>query len=193
MKKKVFLKSFTLIETIVVIAVLGLVLPLIFVIIFALVREQSKLFRLSQVKREGDFILNTTTLLIRNNAVSLHSDNPPEQSNQVCSNSDLFTSSNGRLTFKDDRNDWFRIMWDPDSEKISSYSSSTKKTVDLNTPSTLIENFTIGCSQNSIYSPASVNIGFDICYKSLNNDCIGEGQEETALLHYQTNIRLRNF
>ena len=66
---KKFNKGFTLIETIVVIAVIGLTLPVLFATILTLMRQQIKIYRLSQVKREGDYIINLMENTIRNRAV----------------------------------------------------------------------------------------------------------------------------
>ena len=65
-------KAFTLIETIVVIAVIGITLPVIFTIILALMREQVKIYRMSQVKREGDYAINLMENTIRNKAVTIY-------------------------------------------------------------------------------------------------------------------------
>ncbi|EKE14302.1 MAG: hypothetical protein ACD_12C00581G0001, partial [uncultured bacterium] len=59
-------KSFTLIETIVVVAVIGLTLPVLFAIIFILMREQVKINRLSQIKKEGDYIITLMENTIKN-------------------------------------------------------------------------------------------------------------------------------
>jgi len=76
-------KSFTLIETIVVIAVIGLTLPVLFATILTLMRQQIKIYRLSQVKREGDYIINLMENTIRNRAVTVHSEQPTDN-NLVC-------------------------------------------------------------------------------------------------------------
>jgi len=193
MKKFEIKKSFTLIETIVVVAILGLVTPLIFSIIFGLVREQTKVFKISQVKKEGDYILNVVSNLIKNNALSIHSDDPPSDANEKCKIIETYNSTNNKLIFKDKEDYWFRIFWDQTNEKISSYSSSTTNPIDLNSTTVLIENFQIGCDKTSLYSPAIVSLNFDICYKTSAGNCISARPEETASLHYQTKIKLRNF
>lgn len=193
MKNHKTFKAFTLIETIVVIVIIGLVMPLIFAIIFGLVREQTKIFRISQVKREGDYILNATSSLIKNNAQSIHSAGPPSDANERCKNIETYTSSNYRLIFKDKQDYWFRILWDEPNEKISSYSSSTATSTDFNSTSVLIENFEIRCDKTSLYAPATVSISFNVCYKTSAGDCTSGTPEEIATLHYQTKIKLRNF
>lgn len=185
-------KSFTLIETIVVISVISLMTPLIFSIIFGLARQQTKIYRLSQVKREGDYILNTVSTLIKNNAYSIHYAEPPIDNNERCKSIETYISEN-KLIFKDTREDWFKIEWNRANEKISSYSSSTDTAIDLNSSSVLINNFLISCSRKSLYSPPTINISFDACYKTSAGNCTSNISQETAILHYQTKIKLRNF
>lgn len=185
-------KGFTLIETIVVISVVSIMTPLIFSIIFGLTRQQTKIYRLSQVKKEGDYILNTLSTLIKNNAYSIHYAEPPIDNNERCKDIETFISEN-QLIFKDIREDWFKIEWNQANEKISSYSSSTNKTTYLNSSSVLINNFLISCSRKSLYSPPAVNISFDICYKTSTGKCTSNQTEEIAIFRYQTKIKLRNF
>src|SRR3989339_1702143 len=141
MKKKT---GFTLIEMLVVIGVVMLVVPSIFVIIFGIMREQTKIFRLSIVRREGDFILNNISNLIRSEAVTIHYDDPPTEANQVCAISDdVYTSPDKRLIFTDPENNWFRILWS--SNVIAYYSSYTASSVNLNSSNAIVEDFSIGC------------------------------------------------
>ena len=184
-------KGFTLIETIVVLVVLSLTIPTIFAIIFGIVRQQTKIYRLSKVKEEGDFILNTTATLVKNSALSIHSGNPPSDANEECASSGESYSSTSRLFFKDQEGDWFRILLS--SDKISSYSSSTTTSVFLNSGKTIVSGLSIGCDRVADYSPPVVNLSFDICYVVSTGNCTSTRPEETASLHYQTKIKLRNF
>lgn len=179
-------KFFTLIEVIVVLGVLGFIIPTIFIIVFTISREQLKINSITEIKRQGDFIVNNISNLIKNNAISIHNSIPPNQSNIVCYNANY--SSDLELYFKDQNDNWFRIFYN--NNKISSSSAIT--TIDLNSNSTKIYNFSIGCQSGSFYSAPIVNLSFDICYKGNQTDCININ-ESTASLHYQTKIKLRNY
>ena len=180
-------KSFTLIETIVVVAVIGLTLPVLIGTIFILVRQQTKIIRLSQVKREGDYIINLMENTIRNRAISIHSGIPTE-GNIVCK--DAGSSSSGPpLYFLDKNGQWFGYL--ADSNSIAS--NSANPTINLTSSKILISNFSIDCSRKIIYSPASISLGFDICYDIGAGVCTSTRPEEIASLHYQTRIKLRNY
>jgi len=183
-------RAFTLIETLVVIAIIGLITPIVFTIIFIITREQMKTSRLILVKRQGDNILNNISFTIKNYAYSIHSASPPDETNEVCNN--LGSTYSSSLIFKNNNdNSWFEFF--VDNNTVSSYSSTLNSNLSLNTQSILVDNFSISCQKKSLYSPAVVSLSFDICYKTRSNNCTSQSPEETALLHYQTNIKLRNY
>lgn len=192
MKNFQFKKAFTLIETIVVIAVIGLTIPAIFAIIFGLVRQQTKIYRLSLVKREGDYALNIIGSLIKNRAITIYSTTPPN--NQQCDNvGDIYppTGTTDKLFFQDQQGEWFEISLLAD--RIASQSSNLTDD-QLTSTTTFVQNFSIACKKTAFYSPAIVSLSFDICYDTGAADpCTSTRPEETATLHYQTKIKLRNF
>ncbi len=188
-------KGFTLIETIVVIAVIGLTLPVLIGTIFILIRQQTKVIRLSQVKREGDYIINLMENTIRNRAISIHSGVPTE-GNIVCDGV-INTFSDLPLYFLDKNGYWFGYLFNNNS--IASDSADpplptpTMQPINLTSTKTRIENFSISCARNTAYSPASISLSFDVCYDTGSGVCTSTRPEETALLHYQTKIKLRNY
>ncbi len=182
--------GFTLIEIVVVISIIALVVPAVFAIVFGILREQTKLMRLSTIKKEGDYILNVVKGTIKNNALAIHSDGPPTEENEKCRVIEDYTSGSA-LTFEDNAGDWFKVLLSTD--KIASYSSGTDSTLNLNSDRTVISGFSIGCARSVAYSPPIVSLSFDICYAASPGSCVSTRVEETATLHYQTKIKLRNF
>ena len=191
-------KSFTLIETIVVIAVIGLTLPVLFALIFTLMRQQIKIYRLSQVKKEGDYLLSTMGNTIRDNAMTIHQANPPSDANIVCN--DLVTSpiyptgggTIGNLYFLDTNNNLFGYRLT--GTKIASDSASpTVHSVDLTSSKIVVYDFSIACAKNADYSTPYVSISFNICYQTTSANCVTSRPEEKASIHYQTRIKLRNY
>ena len=187
MKKR--LVGFTLIEMIVVIAVIAITLPSIYVIIFGIVRQQTKIYRISKVKKEGDYILNIISNIIKNNAVSIHSTFPATDLNEVCKNvpsSETATS----LYFQDSTNNWFGFSLT--SNTISSASSKLGSPIALNSNKILFNNFSIGCEKTASFSKANIFLIFNICYDTGSGLCTSTRPEETASLHYQTRVKMRN-
>ncbi|VVA43605.1 conserved hypothetical protein [Candidatus Roizmanbacteria bacterium] len=185
------IKGFTLIETIVVVAVLGLTLPVIFSIFFVLLQQQTKIYRLNTTKKEGDYLINLVSNNIRNDASIILSSNsplPPDATNKKCDNNSTNYSSNASLYFLDRNGDWFGYLINGNA--IASVSASLAS-INLNSAKTRITGFSIGCRRTYIHSQPSVSISFDIefCNKVA---CDQTRTEEISTLHYNTKIKLRN-
>lgn len=181
-------KGFTLIEMIVVVAIISIIIPTVFAIMFVLVRQQVKVNRLNIVKQEGDYALNIIGNLIRNNATTIHSASPTQDSNIICDVVGKSTAGTA-IYFDDQYGAWFGFS--QSSGKISSSSSVLASAVDLTSAKTLISNFSVSCERKQTFAPSIVYISYDICY-NISSSCATNRPEESAQLHYQTEINLRN-
>ena len=141
-KRHISITSFTLIEVIVSLAVIGLVIPAIFSIVFVLMNQQAKIQRLKIIKQEGDYILNHISNQIKNNAIGVIIDNtspPPEPNHNYdadpISNCGSVANDDGSNFYfidkgknfevgRNDFNNWFKYVLSVDN-KISSQSSTT--------------------------------------------------------------------
>ena len=176
--------SFTLIEIVVVIGVIGLVLPALFAIVFTILQQQTKIIRLQEVKKQGDFVLGTIKTEIKNSVISIHSNQPLTDLNKVCQT----TSVEEAAYFKDRNSNWFRFYVPSGATKIASESASGSS--DLTNNKVLIDNFRINCYKPGDYSPAIVDIKYKICYNN-GTVCSSSRPEENVTLTYQTKIKLR--
>ena len=184
--------GFTLIETIVVVAVIGLTLPVIFAIFFVLLQQQTKNYRLNTVKKEGDYIISLIENTIKNEAVTILSSTspiPPDATNKKCASDSTSYSSTSGLYFLNKNELWFGYL--VNGNTIAS-SSASLASINLTSSKTRISSFSISCSRTYMYSQPSISLSFNIEYC---NDvaCNQTRPEETALLHYQTRIKLRNY
>jgi prepilin-type N-terminal cleavage/methylation domain-containing protein len=184
-------KGFTLIETIVVVGVIGLTLPVIFAIFFVLLQQQTKIYRLNAVKKEGDYVITLLQSTIKNNAVSiLSSTSPiPPTTNLQCNDDSTSYGSNSNLYFLDKNGLWFG--YELNNSSLASVSSNLA-TVNLTSAKTQINNFSISCSRTFKFSQPSISLSFDIEY-CVDVACSQTRPEETASLHYQTKVKLRNY
>ncbi len=187
-------KGFTLIEIIVVISVIGLTLPAVFAIIFSILQQQTKIYRLSEVKRQGDYVLSNLENTIRNSAVKIYSDQALSSANEKCANSGTSYPSPGNgagFYFKNQFSQWFQFYIPATEYQIASQSQVLNKSY-LTTNKVRIENLSISCSRSGRYSPPIVAITFNICYNN-NNSCTSARHEEVANMTYQTQIKLRSY
>lgn len=186
-------KGFTIIETIVVIAVIGITLPVLFAIILTLMRQQLKINRLSEIKREGDYVSSVIENTIKDRAVSIHSLLPANDTTIVCESANSSSNSSAAsLYFLDKNKNWFGYQFA--GTTIASKSADlVNPSIDLNSSKIFISTFSISCSRNTVYSPPSVQFSFDVCYDTGLPDCTTTRPEEITSLHYQSKIKLRNY
>lgn len=179
-------------ETIIVIGIIGMILPVIFSIIFSIIRQQTKVYVLSVVKREGDNALNVIENSIRNKAVSIHSA-IPDTTNEVCKGLSLQhpasgTSNGSDFYFSDSEGQYFRFMLT--NNEIASSSSIANASVDLTSDvNTRITDFDISCLQTNVQSAPIVDIHFKIEQKQ----SLSQRAEDVAALDYSTKVKLRTF
>jgi len=212
--KKIRRFSFTLIEVIVSMAVIGLVLPVIFSIVFVLMNQQAKIQRLKVIKQEGDFIFNHISNQIKNNAIGVIIDDPPTivEPNTDYDINPVFTcgnvsSNDGSIFYiidkgksfisgKTDFNNWFKYVLN--ANNISSQ-SSTFGDVTLNSSNVKINKIEvppliptipfISCKKDANkYSPAIISVNFRIEY-----DTISTRVEDKAYFNYQGSFKLRTY
>lgn len=182
--------GFTFIEMVVTIGVLTITLPALFSIIFSIMQQQTKIVRLSTIKREGDFILNTMKNTIRNRAYRLYSSS---SGLELCDSSFTGTTSEDQIVFEDADSIRFSYSVDGITKKLMVFDPDPISKP-LTTTFVYIQNLEINCSRTSSFSAPTIIISYDICFKgSLANCAAITRGEETASLHYQTYITLRNF
>lgn len=186
-KKK---SGFTLLETIIVIGIISLILPIIFSIVFSITRQQAKVYVLSTVKREGDNALSVIENLVRNNAIAIYSDQA--LSSQVCTTISYDGGSGSSFYFSDKDGNWFNFKTATDTEllKIASDSSVLNSAIELTSvKNTQISSFNISCDQTSEITSPIVSIQFTISQKQTTSTRI----EDLASLNYSTKIKLRSY
>jgi prepilin-type N-terminal cleavage/methylation domain-containing protein len=190
-KKK---RGFTFIEMLVVLAVIAVALPSLFLIVYAILQQQVKIYRLTEVKRQGDYLINNMVSLIRNSGTGLYRYNGVTGI-PVCdstANSPYPSSGNGttNLYFKDRTGTWFAFAYS--GTQVASQSGSaigTLSGVNLTTSKVKVSNLSFACTKASTFSAPLVTVGFTIKYNSTS----ATREEENATLDYQTFVKLQTY
>lgn len=180
-------RGFTFVEMLIVIAILGIALPALFSVLFVIVRQQNKIYRLSEVKRQGDYALNVIINTIRNHAAATYSDS--SLTTEVCSSA----GESATLPYFQDKNtatSYFRYSFS--ANKIASASSVAGASGDL-TGGNIVADTTGGvalvtCERQGDFSPPTVFIRFTLCYES----CSLTRPEDTASMNFSARVGLRN-
>ncbi|MBP9691408.1 type II secretion system protein [Candidatus Woesebacteria bacterium] len=182
-------KGYTLIEVLIVITILGIIMPAVFSILFAILQQQAKISEITEVKRQGDSVLQFMKEKISREATSVLGDNdlsdgvPPYE---VCDKLiPEFTSteegqdfyfSDGAANFSFYTNDEGLLMFNQDP-----------LTTPLTASPIVISDFKIGCRKKSTYSSPVVAFSFKAVFNRPSQDL----QLGTTELFYQSRVRLR--
>ena len=188
-------RSFTFIETLVVIAVLGLVLPVLFSILFVILQQQLKIFRITEVKRIGDYIVQVLENSIKNNAYTIY-----DSTAEICEAdpTNPFPHSGIPSSFRDKYNSTFSINYTSPNLSVDYPGPVAPAPTfafaqgQLNSSKVSVSSFSISCARQSIYSAPLVSINFIVCY-NVDGSCVSTRPEEMASLEYQTNIKLKSY
>lgn len=182
-------KGFTLIEIIIVITILVIALPSLFAILFSILQQQTKMTRISVVKREGDYASTIMKNTLRNEVYHLYNDSPPTV--EICTNE---STGNSVSSFGNRENSWFKYQVDNNSRLASTSASiNISNPLYLTSTQVSITAFSITCSRINQFSPATIMFSFDVCYKGAAAACPNIRGEEIANMHYQSYITVRNY
>ncbi len=186
-------RGFTFIEMIVVITVLGLALPSLFAIVFSILQQQTKIIRLSEIKRQGDNIIDVMSTAVRSNALEIYSDFG--LTSKVCATASSSYPSSGTVTelsFKD--RDSKKFGYYLSGSAIAARTDASYISGNLTSSKIVVQNFSISCKKSAQYASPVVTVQFEICYKrdASDNSCSATRSDEFAKLTYNTKIKLRN-
>jgi prepilin-type N-terminal cleavage/methylation domain-containing protein len=185
-------KGFTLIEMLIVIAIIAITLPVVFSIFVVSLQSQAKVFVLQNVKKNGDSALDVIEYLVKNKIYTIYSDSG--LTNEVCTTRSnqgtdaTYSSSSGNpLYFADKDGNSFYVdqVNDSGTTRIAYYYPDAHF---LTTPLVAVQNFSISCSRSSFLSPPVIAISFTVSQL----DSVTR-HENTATLNYQTKIKLRSY
>jgi prepilin-type N-terminal cleavage/methylation domain-containing protein len=185
-------KGFTLLEVVVVLGVLVLVLPALFGIVFAVMKQQIKVYKLTEVKRQGDAILNLIQKSYRP-AYGIYDSYSPATGfgREICKTSGFISSSSGAdMYFKNAQGDMFRIYMALDSSSNANvifydYSNPSTQTIVSNPLKVRISSYNISCERASVYGSAMLTIDYVVAYTPDNS--------QSERIPYRTRIVVRNY
>lgn len=172
--------GFSLLELVLVLAILGIIVPAGFSIFMSSIRAQLKVSLLQEVKRNGDTALSVMENLIKSRTQSLQQlDGTP-----IC-NAAGTTYSAGDVYFVDPEANRFRFHMSGD--QIASDSSAIGSSF-LTNAKVSVTDFTLTCEKSSSFTPPIISVGYTVSQASDTTRA-----EEQATLNYLTKVRLRTY
>ncbi len=166
--------------------VIALILPALFSIIFAILKQQVKLYKTSNVKRQGDYAMNIMEASIRVTAKEIYNATIPSGGTQLCSTMANPTSPPGsNLYFYDDQGNWTRYYL---SGSTLRRQTNTAGITAITSGSVTVTGFSISCSRSGTYSPPVVMIQYTVTANPVSTRT-----EERAQMNYQTRVQMRSY
>jgi len=184
--------GFTFIEMIVVVGVIALMIPALFTIIYTLLAQQMRIYRLAYVKRQGDYVMNLIETNIRS-ATSLHQENPDVE---VCNTVNMpyssvsvknISASDKGFYMVDNTNNRLQFWIGLDKHLYSSKYDLTGR---------YVKYFNVGtqpfimCRKSASYSPPTVTVAFDIVYDASTST---RAEEQQVKLTYRNTVQLKSY
>jgi prepilin-type N-terminal cleavage/methylation domain-containing protein len=178
--------GFTLIEILMVLGIIVVVIPSIMSISYVILSEQLRIYRLTETKRQGDYIMNVMKEKIARDANRLFDNST---SSNVCNTAgSSFTSLAGTtFDFIDIDGNTFSFREVENNLIITDLTVLPTITSNLNDARVMITNLTIECARKALLSGPLVGFAFDVTFF----DATPTEREGTITLHYQTKVKLR--
>lgn len=185
-------KGFTLVESIIVLAIFSLIIPSVFSIITAITQQQADIYRLTEMKHQGDYALEYIKKSILKNAAKIYKyTNSTDTYEEVCSQNiytDNFfeTTENGkdfRMSFKTDPNSYLYFR----TENGTLIKGDTSEgEAELTNAVIYIPYFHIECFQKNKNISPLIHIQFAVIYKNKSGQKVNINP-----LIYQTKFKLK--
>ncbi|MBI1863465.1 type II secretion system protein [Candidatus Microgenomates bacterium] len=177
-------RAFTIMEILIVMGIISIMIPVLFTVVFAVIRQEARVYALTTVKTQGDFILNSMKFNIRNSAISLHSAYPATDFNKVCTSASSTPIAQNPLVLRDRQGNSF--YYSLSGNAVASNSSVLATPLALTSAKVSVSGFSMSCNLPSQYSAPIVTISYTVNYVS------AVAGETAASLPYSTKIKLRN-
>ncbi|MDA1317121.1 MAG: type II secretion system protein [bacterium] len=178
--------GFTLIEMLMVIGVISVVMPAVMSISYVILSEQLRIYRITETKRQGDYIMNVMKEKIARDAEIIFDNST---SSNICDDAlDTFSSPQGTtLDFFNEDNELFKFSQVNGNLVVNDNTVLPSITSNLNDGRVSITNFVIECSRKTLLTRPLVGFAYDVTFV----DATPTAREGTITLHYQTRVKLR--
>ncbi|MFA9288589.1 MAG: prepilin-type N-terminal cleavage/methylation domain-containing protein [Weeksellaceae bacterium] len=177
--------GFTLIEILIVIGIIGVIIPTLFTIIFIILQQQARIYRLVETKRQGDYMLTFIKEKITREAGGIVNELGETQCN-VTGDQHVSSNSGDQFTFttKNDASETFDFTT---NNSILTYSENTGLTTNMHNANVQIDGIAFSCIKRTAFSQPLITVNFNVTFY----DPTPTDREGTVELPYQSKFLLR--
>lgn len=184
-------RGYTLIEVLIVITILGIIMPAVFSILYVILQQQAKIAEMTEVKRQGDYVMQFMKEKITREASGVRNDpdglSGADAGSNVCNTTTTssLNSVNGdefvligkppNLDFQF-TNDGSQVFFDQNGIQTA-----------LNDTRVTINNFNMSCSWRSLYTPPMIGFSYEVTFNRANPDA----ELGITKMYYQSKFMLR--
>ncbi len=175
-------KGFTLIEMLIVLTVVAIVLPTVFTIVIVIMRQQVRIYKVVETRRQGDYILTfIKDRLVRSNQIL---DYPG--GTQLCASapSTSSPSDGSSVAFLGNDDVQYRIFSETSggTTNLKFASPATTTGITINNNLVDITNFSVQCGRRAGLGSPLINVSFTVRFKD---------PDFSVSIPYQTKVKLR--
>lgn len=188
-------RGYTLIEMLIVLSLMGLIIPIIFSILYVLLNMQLKMYRLIETKRQGDRIMTFMKEKITREAVAIRRANGTSRCTTYTGSPETTTNGADFIFVKDTSATPPTFHFSLNNDTLFTQDSTNMASTSLHDTRIEVSDFRIQCfKRNNTLNPFQVNqdvilIGFSYTVHFVDNS--PTSAEGDTSLQYHTKIRLR--
>lgn len=173
--------GFTLIEFLIVLGIMVLIVPTMFGLMYTLLRQQTRIIALQEVKRQGDLVFNHMKTTIRNNATATYNGSLALPT-AICATAPL-TATGPRMYFLKATGVNSYFGYSLSSSSIIFEQTGAAQT-SLTNSSVTVSGLTIGCTKDADYASTLINVAYLVTDGTVNNTGVS--------LNYTTSFTLKS-
>lgn len=189
-------KGYTLLEVIIVVAIVTLIIPAITNVLFSILQQQKAIVNLTEMRRTGDSTLTFFKNKINEKSYIISSTSSSVDQQCSTSGSSYDGDIGESFYFIAVDNDWFRI-YQSGNQLLYETASGAQA---INSNRTEISEFSIKCDRKASFSSPLVYISFKVDVTNpgpfagpLWNPSQQEAFTDLPALHYQTKVKLSSY
>lgn len=186
-------RGFTFLEVIIVLGIIGILLPIVFSVIFTISRQQNKIYRLAEVKQQGDYAMSYMKAYVSEYAEKIYNDSALTA--EVCKTStppqNLHVSQTGNNFYfhkENTLNDYFRFYVATDSSRLMLDDNGTEYNLTTSNVKIINDQIELVCIRKNNVTNPFVIISFGLYYST---NLQTARPEDVAILNYKGVVHLR--
>lgn len=185
-------KAFTLIEMLIVLTVVSILIPTVFSIVYVIMRQQVRIYRVIETRRQGDSVLTfIKDRMVRSKQITNNPSSPPYTPRCATVGPPVTSSNNTTedafdIAFLDNDDNRYRIYLNKTTGNLMFQPLPGGTATPINNNLVSVSSFVITCARRAQEGAPLISISYTIQFKDTT-----AVEDVVVSLPYQTKIKLR--